>query len=506
MKPSLTRREFLKLAGLFSLGYAAPPTISNLSGSNGDNVLIILFDAWSASNTSLYGYKRRTTPNLERLADKAVVYHNHLAGSHFTTPGTASLLMGVSPWRHHAFDFYETIEEKLVQNNIFHAFPRHHRLAYTHNPLADKLLRQFMSNIDEFTPWENLYLKNDVLFTTLFENDFDIASIGRSRAIKQQDDGFSYSIFLAKLYEMYKKNAKKIIEADFPRGMPDHDGFAFFTLEDGIDWMSRSLESAQQPFLGYYHFFPPHDPYHTRIDFYNCFMDDGYGPQLKPDQPLFSDRPENTLIKQRRLYDEFILYVDAEFARLHNDLEQAGLLENTWLILTTDHGEMFERGIHGHTTPVFYQPVMNIPLLIFPPGQETRQDVYDPTSAIDLLPTLLHATGQEIPDWAEGVVLPPFSTTSAASISERDISSVQVERIDNVGNITQASSMLIRGDYKLMWFMGFGEREIDNQRVELYNIAADPEELHNLASERRDVADELLGILKLKLDDLNETY
>ena len=86
MREKLTRREFLKLMALTSLSYALPKNISAESQQetvlDGANVLVIVFDAWSASNISLYGYPRQTTPHLNQLADKAVVYHNHFAGGH----------------------------------------------------------------------------------------------------------------------------------------------------------------------------------------------------------------------------------------------------------------------------------------------------------------------------------------------------------------------------------------------------------------------------------------
>ena len=71
-----------------------------------------------------------------------------------------------------------------------------------------------------------------------------------------------------------------------------------------------------QPFLGYYHFLPPHNPYKTRRDFFNHFAEDGYNPVPKPDH-LFADAsPDEKFDKKRRQYDEYILYVDYEFDRL----------------------------------------------------------------------------------------------------------------------------------------------------------------------------------------------
>jgi glucan phosphoethanolaminetransferase (alkaline phosphatase superfamily) len=58
-------------------------------GEGRQNVLIVVFDAWSAYHLALHGYPRETMPNLNRHLDRAIVYHRHYAPADFTTPGTA---------------------------------------------------------------------------------------------------------------------------------------------------------------------------------------------------------------------------------------------------------------------------------------------------------------------------------------------------------------------------------------------------------------------------------
>jgi hypothetical protein len=71
MSTSLSRRDFLKLGGLVPLGLAGPGLVRGLSrqaaqAGTRQNVLVIVFDAFSAYNISLYGYRRETMPNLAR--------------------------------------------------------------------------------------------------------------------------------------------------------------------------------------------------------------------------------------------------------------------------------------------------------------------------------------------------------------------------------------------------------------------------------------------------------
>ena len=73
--------------------------------------------------------------------------------------------------------------------------------------------------------------------------------------------------------------------------------------------------------------------------------------------------------------------MDRKLAWFHEALEASGLLSNTWAVLTSDHGEMFERGISAHSTDALYEPVIRIPLMIFEPGRGSAMDIHTPTSA-----------------------------------------------------------------------------------------------------------------------------
>ncbi len=501
------------------LGFAAPRFIKGirrlqpLQGGE-KNVLIIVFDALSASNISLYGYQRGTMPNLDRLAERAIVYHSHFAGGNFTTSGTASLLTGTLPWTHRALQPNGVVAEPFVTRSFFHAFQNYYRVAYTHNPWAFTLLRQFRSEIDELVPREKLFLgSQDDFFGTLFKNDEDIASVSWVRIMQRAEEGYAYSLFLSGLYEQLRNNQLQKLRPLFPRGFPRISGDYYFTLEQAVDWIQNRLGDIAQPFFGYFHFLPPHYPYRTRRDFYGRFKEDGFVPPDKPTDMFSLDKPSDpltanaagaSLLADRTSYDEFILYVDSEFGRFFKALESSGLLENTWVVLTADHGEMFERGIEGHITAVLYQPVIHVPLLIFEPGRKDRLDVHTPTSAVDVLPTLLQVTGQKAADWAEGTLLPPFGPTGPGF--DRSIYALQARNTEKDAPIKEATAVLVRGQYKLAYYFGYKRLENIGERVELYDLGQDPEELVDLFPSRKDIALDLLDGLKSKLAEVNKPY
>lgn len=510
MKNQLTRRDFLKLAGVLPLSVAAPRLVDLFSRLQStvslQNVIMIVFDAFSARNISLYGYPRTTTPNLDRLADRAIVYHNHYANGNFTTPGTASLLTGVLPWTHRAFHNRETVESTFVGKNIFSAFPNHYRLAYSHNPLVNIYTDQFHESLDSVIPRDRLFLNNDFIVRSLFNEDEDIATVSWARTMKNKDDGYAYSLFMSHLYRTYQDKLVSGFLPQFPSGMPNIAGDNYYLLEDAINWLATTLANLRQPFMGYFHFLPPHAPYKTHRDFVGRFKNDGWMPVIKNRDPLFSDGDYQFKreLRNRILYDEFILYVDREIGRLFDSLDSTGILGNTWVVLTSDHGEMFERGITGHKTPVLYGPVVHIPMMVFEPKRKKRLDVYTTTCAIDVLPTLLHVTGQRSADWSEGVIMPPFSDSYPEN---RDIYILEAKKNRKYKPLTVATIALIKGQYKLIYFFGYEELEKSGgERIELYDIMNDPEELNDLSLTKANVAAEVLNELKQKLVEVDKPY
>jgi hypothetical protein len=507
---NLNRRDFLKLTGLAPLSLASPRLLNMLTAlgsaeAAGQNVIIVVFDAWSAHNIPLYGYSRDTTPNLARLSKRAIVYHNHFAASNFTTPGTASLLTGTLPWRHRAFRAKDRVAAAFASRNIFGAFQDYYRIGYSHNGWANILLEQASPVMNEVVPWKTLFLGSyDSLIHSLFANDDDIASVSWTRNVNFKAEGYAYSLFFSHLHQVLQERRDPALLRLFPRGIPSTgDVSSQFLLETAVDWIGERITRVPRPFLGYFHLLPPHGPYNTTLEFFNRFKDDGFTPVPKPDDVFTEGVSPETLLRRRTDYDEFVLYVDKEFGRFYDALDASGLLGNTWVVLTSDHGEMFERGISAHSTDALYQPVVRIPLLIFEPGRQTGTDIYTPTSAVDVLPTLAHVTGHASPDWSEGAVLPPYG--GASSDPNRNIYVVRAAKNDPSAPLTQASTMLLRANHKLLYFFGYRQKGVE-ELVKLYDIEADPEELDDLSSRQPDLTAELLRQLRAKIKDVNQPY
>jgi arylsulfatase A-like enzyme len=504
MSTPINRRDFLRLAGLLPLSVAAPRWARTLSGAGGQkNVIIVVFDAFSAYNISLYGYARETTPNLARLAKRAIVYHNHYAGSNFTTSGTASLLTATLPWTHRAIKGNGEVAQDFVTRTVFDAFEDYYRIAYTHNPWAFTLLSQFKDQIDDLVAKQKLFLRSyDSFIDDLFRTDEDIASISWARNVKAQD-GYAYSLFLSHLEDMLLKSQYSRLQQEYPLGLPALANGNLFLLEQAMAWIASTLTSTAQPFLGYFHFLPPHAPYRPPVEYIQHFVHDEYRSVNKPVDVFASNTVDQPAPLARTEYDQFILYADREFGRFYDDLVKSGLLDSTWLILTSDHGEMFERGIVGHGSDALYEPLMRIPLMIFEPGRQQGMDIHSLTSAVDVLPTLAHLTGHGMPAWSEGTLLPPYA--SGEPDPKRSVYAARATRNNPAAPLTVASTMLVKDRYKLLYYFGYSALHVPDT-VKLYDLKADPEEMKDLLSVEKDIGAALLNELKAKLAEVNRPY
>jgi arylsulfatase A-like enzyme len=278
----------------------------------------------------------------------------------------------------------------------------------------------------------------------------------------------------------------------------------YFLLENSIDYLKEHLLKYPQPFLGYFHFLPPHKPYTPRREFTEMFVDDGFWLPEKPAFHFAKNKSNEKLLANRLEYDQNIAYVDSEFARLVEFMEESGLSENTILVFTSDHGEMFERGVIGHTTESLHEPVIRTPLLILDPDRETRKDVFTATSLVDLLPTLLHLTGQPIPDWIEGDILPPYHPSGGDP--DRSIFSLDARDTGQTMPLSKASVAMVKGQYKLHAYFGYEGLASGETLYELYDLINDPEELNNLYTASGSISNDLVAELQEKINQVNKPY
>ena len=503
----ISRRDFLKFASLMAAGIAVPRALSFLqTGKDAPNIIIILFDAMSARNMSLYGYPRETTPFLSQFANRSTVYHKHYSGGNFTTPGTACMLTGMFQWHHRAFSIGGLISQNIKENNPYKLLgDDYFRLMFSQNLYADRLVGQFYTDVDRFLPMTSFGFRDDSLVMDKVGKDRSLASVAFDEFLIPLQSGIPASSIFGYLYKSI--GLRTIIRhkdhPDYPRGVPEAENFTNYLNEEiyqGVLSEILALEKQSKPYFSYFHLFSPHAPYKPGKDFWKLFANDDFAPPPKPMHPYTPGFTDEDLHDKRLKYDQQIAHVDAEFGKLMAELDANGVLDNSYVIATSDHGEMFERGFFGHSGPLLYEPAIRIPMLVHAPGQDTRQDVHSQTSNIDLLPTLLSIAGKESASKLDGRLLPGFG---GGVDDQRVLFSMNAIENSQFLPLTKAAISMHKGSYKLIAYLGYEYMDSD---YELYHLEDDPEELNNLVEKEPVVfaklKDEFLGYLA----DANKPY
>lgn len=507
--PKLSRLDFLKLtaAALGGVALSSGPLARALADAPAQgqkpNVFIFVLDALSARHMSLHRYSRLTTPQLARFAERANVYHSHYSAGNFTTPGTASLLTGTYPSTHRAFQFSAFVQRERANNNIFNAFGSdYQRFAYCQNIGAVYLATQFSRDIDVFLPPETFSTINSLIGSKLPAADQGAAYRAYERFLTRIDQrpGLLVGGLLSRLLTGSRLNEYKSEEYT-GKPIPTTDIPLYYELATVYNGIKELLGQVKRPTFGYYHLWSPHPPYYPTVKFQDYFRDDGLKPLVKPTHPgAYTKYAQEFLDSLRREYDAYIANVDDEMGKLFDDMEEKGLFENSYIVVTSDHGGLFERGEWGHWTPLLYDSILRVPLLISTPGQTLRRDVYTPTNSVDLMPTLLSLVGKPIPAWCEGRLLPGLGGSDDPA---RATFSVEAKLNPVFAPLKTATLAMRKGPYKLIRSQGYKEFA---DAFELYHLDEDPDELTDLSrefsSEMKTLRDELLTWL----DEVNRPY
>ncbi len=221
-----------------------------------------------------------------------------------------------------------------------------------------------------------------------------------------------------------------------------------------------TLVTSGQPFLLWVHLFNCHAP----------FLQDGV-PSRFGDEEV--DR-----------YDTEIGFADGQFERLLAAIDDHGIGERTVVVLASDHGEAFgEHGTFGHSSTLYEEEML--PMLFFRIPGVPAQRIEGNVSLIDLAPTLVELAGARMTTPISAESLLPIMTGERALDPQRPI----VAELLPDGLHPYDVKMLRRGDDKLLWWSRDG-------RFQLFDLAADPGEQHDLSDDRPVEAAQMLGELR----------
>ena len=336
------------------------------------NLILISIDTTRADRLSLYGNARPTTPELDRLSADSIVFDQAHSTAPSTAPSHMSMMTGWLPTAHGVMNFV------------------HMPKAAGQRKGSGRLIRQTLP----------------AGIPTLAE--------------RLQDEGYATAGFTG------GGNTSKLL--GFGRGFDTYDGGGQTGLDRtgrgdfgrAIEWIRKESEK-RHPFFAFLHTYIPHSPYLPPPGFSGRYdpgydgdmltFDDVYGPDGKKprggtDKGFWKSVDRESLADQRQLlarYDEEIGYADSLLGKLMRSFERFGLLEDTLIVVTSDHGEEFnEHGGFMHHAKL-WEELLHVPLVLrFPQARGGGRRIAAPVSLVDLSATLLDALGVESADPAPG--------------------------------------------------------------------------------------------------------
>jgi sulfatase-like protein len=436
------------------------PTKDGGRSDNRPNIVMITIDSLAARHMSLYGYPRKTTPNMDRLAEKSIVFDHCISNSNGTHIGLPTFLgnlpfepvLGAGP--------KPLLSRILVANGYDCSF-------VSFKILDPYFRRTFHRNVSlhevESKPW--------------YQNTF-------GRFSSRKADQIWLSGFLSEDYRTLNIFTKaKPREFDGPPGRS-------FPTEVNLDYIARALEQGGRPKFLWTHLFSVHFPRHTIPAFDNHFQD----------EPPFSAEKSEQQKQAINLYDNSIAEVDYHIGNFVRELEESGLADNTLLIIGSDHGESLfftEAGLtrYMHSGNWLNERVGHVPLLIKLPGQKQSERIQTFVQQLDVAPTVLDVLGLESPDSWSGRSVLPFRTNPDA-FRQEPIITVPESFFQRVFyHLSQAPSWnwigvdsdmmaIYKDPYKVGWIQFYAEDERgagwltefkDGRVYGVYNIRKDPD-------------------------------
>ncbi len=223
-------------------------------------------------------------------------------------------------------------------------------------------------------------------------------------------------------------------------------------VSHALTWLKKQ---PRGPFFLWVHFYDPHDPYDPP----------------EPFKSKYSSAP----------YDGEIAYMDSALGKLFAGLKTLGLYDSPVIAIVADHGEALgEHGEEGHGF-FLYDETIHVPLMIrMPMGRSARSQVNAPVGLVDIAPTLLQASGEEVPGKMQGKSLLP--------LMKRDSASGEVAVNDEI----YAETNYPTSAFGWSWLRSLRTQKylyVDAPHRELYDQSTDPKALHNLAVSHSGVAD-----------------
>ncbi len=187
----------------------------------------------------------------------------------------------------------------------------------------------------------------------------------------------------------------------------------------------------------------------------------------------------------RRTYFAMVSEVDEMLGELVATYDRLGLADNTYIVFSSDHGEM-NMEHRQQLKNAMYEASVRVPLMVSGPDVVSDRSVDEVVSLVDLYPTFMDMAGLPHPDDLAGVSLMPELQGGSADRPDAVLSQYH-------GNFANTGEFMIRrGAHKYIGYTGY--------EPQLFDLDKDPDEIHNLANEQPDLAAEMDTALRVLVD------
>ncbi|MCG8354885.1 MAG: choline-sulfatase [Kiloniellales bacterium] len=423
------------------------------------NILLFMVDQLTAFALKAYGGTVCKTPNLDRLAARGVVFENAYCPYPLCAPSRFAMMAGRLPSRIGAFDNGAEFTASTP------TFAHYLRLRGYYTCIAGKM---------HFVGPDQHHGFEERLTTEIYPADFSWTPVAGYKD-GNPDDERRYAAGVSTIDTILDAGPKaRTMQIDYDEEVVHRAVRELY---------ARARSGDGRPFLLTVSLTHPHDPYAITRAYWERYTDSeidaprvGFVPLDERDPHSRSlyfhygqDKTEITseaYRRARRGYYGMISYVDDLFGQVMAALEGADFAENTVVLFTSDHGDMIgERGMWFKKT--LFEPAIRVPLIIAHPGRSACREPA-PVSLVDVLPTLLELTGTD----AEAIRTPLDGRSLAPALDGGRLSGpVFVEHID--GGTAAPRVMVREGAMKLVYSRAYPSQ--------FYDLAADPDELDNLA-------------------------
>ena len=442
------------------LCFGAAFLLTNCSGkrdASGMNVVLVSIDTLRPDHLSCYGYERKTTPTIDRLAEEGALFECAVSSTTWTLPAHAALFTSLPDAVHSVLTTScrldpqrITIQEIMKENGYATA-------GFYSCPFLDPIF-----GLDQ-----GFDLYEGCMSTSSVYKDQEFLELGKKlRELRDTPGSFKDPSIRARVAEL-RNRMQEIYEKGEFQARTEVTGDR--VSDKAVRWLT---EHSREKFFLFLHYFDPHYDF-VPPEPWDRQFDSGYkgsydGKDFMKNDAVSAAMDKRDLDHIIALYDGEIAYTDFQLKRVIETIEDLGLNENTLIIVTSDHGEeFFEHGMKGHRSNLF-DTTLRIPLIVHLPGVvPAGKKIRSQVRIIDIFPTILDYAGVKEMGEALGESLRKLVEGSVQDAGLPALLEILVEpkNLYQKGLRTDQWKLIIEGDLL--------ER---NQAVQFYDLKKDPGE------------------------------